>query len=158
MLCMIRAVLRTIPLIVLWFAPLMAVAQDTSPARWEADKTTIFDASEINLNDFIWLARPVVLFADTPNDPNFKHQLDLLAQRPEDLAERDVVIITDTDPSAASDIRLKLRPRGFQLVLIDKDGRVALRKPAPWTIREISRSIDKSALRQQEIEDRRIIN
>ena len=51
--------------------------------------------------------------------------------------------------------RLRLRPRGFMMVLMGKDGEVELRKPAPWSIREISRSIDKMPLRQQEIEDRR---
>lgn len=155
---MIRAAIRTIPLIFLAFTSVPAIAEETVIARWEADRTTIFDASEINLNDLIWVARPVIIFADTPNDPNFRHQLELLAERPGDLVERDVLLITDTDPSAASEVRQKLRPRGFQLALIDKDGKVALRKPAPWTIRELSRSIDKSPLREQEIEDRRTIN
>ena len=40
-------------------------------------------------------------------------------------------------------------------VLIGKDGTVYLRKPFPWSVREISRSIDKMPLRQQEIRDRR---
>lgn len=155
---MIRTAFRTIPLIILSFAAFPASAENASVEQWQADKTAIFKASDINLNDFIWLARPIVIFADSPNDPNFRHQLDLLAERTDDLAARDVLLITDADPNDASDIRQKLRPRGFQLVLIDKDGRVALRKPAPWSIRELGRSIDKSPLRQQEIEDRRTIN
>lgn len=52
-------------------------------------------------------------------------------------------------------MRQRLRPRGFMLVLIGKDGGVKLRKPVPWDVREISRSIDKFPLRQQEIRDRR---
>jgi len=39
---------------------------------------------------------------------------------------------------------------------VGKDGRVALRKPAPWSVRELSRSIDKMPLRQQEMADRRL--
>jgi len=84
-------------------------------------------------------------------DPRFREQMELLMERPEELLERDVVIITDTDPAAMSDIRTKLRPRGFQLTLIGKDGGVKLRKPFPWNVREISRSIDKMPLRQEEI-------
>jgi hypothetical protein len=96
-----------------------------------------------------------VVFANSPNDPRFRQQLDLLAARPNDLAERDVVILTDTDPDAGGDLRLRLRPRGFMMVLIGKDGQIELRKPAPWDAREISRSIDKMPLREQEVQDRR---
>jgi hypothetical protein len=36
-------------------------------------------------------------------------------------------------------------------VIMGKDGEVELRKPRPWDVREISRTIDKMPLRQQEI-------
>ena len=39
------------------------------------------------------------------------------------------------------------------LTVIGKDGGVKLRKPFPWDVRELSRSIDKMPLRQQEIRD-----
>ena len=84
----------------------------------------------------------------------FQEQLDLLLSRPEELLERDVVLIIDNDPSTMSAIRKKLRPRGFMLTLIAKDGRVNLRKPFPWDVREISHAIDKWPIRQQEIRDR----
>ncbi len=51
---------------------------------------------------------------------------------------------------SGSDLRTKLRPRGFMLVLMGKDGEVKLRKPLPWTVRELSRSIDKMPMRQRE--------
>jgi len=107
------------------------------------------------LEEYLWLKRPVVVFADSPNDPRFQQQMDLLQERLDDLAVRDVVVLTDTDPSVLSPLREKLRPRGFMLLLIGKDGSVYLRKPFPWSVREISRSIDKMPLRQQEIRDRR---
>lgn len=135
------------------FAPLSAMAADVPSAfeRWQADPATIFDAGEIDLTEFLWLARPVVVFADTPADPRFAEQIMLLTDRIEDLVDRDVVIITDTDPKAASAIRKDLRPRGFMLTLIAKDGRVNLRKPSPWDVRELSRAIDKMPLRQEEL-------
>ena len=121
---------------------------------WQAEPTQIFDGAEVDLNEFQWIARPIVVFADTSADPRFVEQMELLEARLEELAERDVVIITDTDPGARSDIRRKLRPRGFMLALLGKDGGVKLRKPSPWSVRELSRSIDKMPLRQQEIRDR----
>ena len=61
------------------------------------------------------------------------------------------VIITDSDPGANSAWRQQLHPRGFSLVIIDKDGQVKQRRPLPWDVREISRAIDKLPLRRQEI-------
>ncbi len=124
---------------------------------WTADRTQIFDAAEIDPAEFIWLARPIVVFAQSPNDPQFAKQLALLTERIDELALRDVIVITDTDPATPSALRTALRPRAFTLAIIGKDGRIELRKPAPWDVREISRSIDKMPLRQQEIRDRRVV-
>ncbi|MEM0948244.1 MAG: DUF4174 domain-containing protein [Pseudomonadota bacterium] len=128
----------------------------TPVEAWQADPATRFDAADVSLEDFQWIARPIVVFADTPADPRFRQQMDHLAARTDALAERDIVVITDTDPSVGSDIRRKLRPRGFMLAIIGKDGTVKLRKPLPWDVREISRSIDKMPLRKQEIRDQRL--
>lgn len=136
-----------------------AAAQEAEPGPlseiWEANKTAVFDANAIDIDEVIWVARPIVVFADSPNDPRFTQQMELLADRPEFLAERDVIIVTDTDPDAKSDLRLRLRPRGFALVIMGKDGEIELRKPAPNDIREITRSIDKTPSRIQEVKDRR---
>ena len=137
------------------FAPAAdrAASELTSVEIWQADKTTVFDAQGIVLEDFLWIARPVVVFADTPADPAFQQQLELLQERVDELAARDVVIITDTSRSDISEVRRKLRPRGFMLTLVGKDGGVKLRKPFPWDVRELTRSIDKMPLRRQEIRD-----
>jgi len=124
---------------------------------WQEDRSRIFDATAIDLADFVWVARPIVVFAQTPNDPQFGQQMDLLTARIDELALRDVIVITDTNPDTPSALRTALRPRGFMLAIIAKDGRTALRKPAPWDVREITRSIDKMPLRQQEIRDRRTV-
>lgn len=142
-------------------APVVAeeVPQGTEEAT---DATEAVEADPViqpagvhKLEEYLWLKRPVVVFADSPADPRFQQQMDLLEERLEDLAERDVVVLTDTDASVLTPLREKLRPRGFMLVLIGKDGSVYLRKPFPWSVREITRSIDKLPLRQQEIRDRR---
>lgn len=108
-------------------------------------------ASEVVLADLLYLKRPVVVFADSPADPNFIRQMELLARDTGDLAERDVVVITDTNPASPSELRLKLRPRGFSLVLMEKDGKTTLRKPLPWDVREITHAIDAFPLRRLEV-------
>ncbi len=126
------------------FLPFAGNAQETRPF-------VAIDATGVTMAEFLWLKRLVVVFSDSPNDPAFAKQLELLAQEPEALAERDVVVITDTNPAAATFFRQKLRPRGFSLVLLDKDGGVEIRKPRPWDVREITRAIDKFPLARQEI-------
>lgn len=140
-----------------------AVVADTMPSEEDAQTAeevlpedgVIQPAGMHELEEYLWLKRPLVVLADSPNDPRFAQQMDLINKRLEDLATRDVVVLTDTDPSTLSPLRERLRPRGFMLVLIGKDGNVYLRKPFPWSVREITRSIDKMPLRQQEVRDRR---
>ncbi len=118
---------------------------------WEAAPEAILSAQELELDSFMWRARPIVVFANTPFDPAYTEQIALLEAEIDELIARDVVIVTDTDPTAQSALRERLRPRGFMLVLIGKDGEVKLRKPFPWDVRELSRVIDKMPLRQQEM-------
>ncbi len=139
-----------------FFAAAAWAADLTSEAPAPLDGPGPYEAIELDLNDFLWLKRPIVVFADTEADPRYILQMELLTARLDALADRDVVVLTDTDPAAKSDIRQKLRPRGFMMVLIGKDGGVKLRKPAPWDVREVSRVIDKMPMRQQELRDRRL--
>ncbi len=143
--------------LIIW--PTMSLATDavavTPVERWQADHSVVFSAEEVSAGEFLWIARPVIVFGDSEFDPRFVQQMALIEELPEELATRDVVIITDSDPAVLSDIRKEYRPRGFMLVLVGKDGSVYLRKPFPWDVRELSRSIDKMPLRQQEIRDRR---
>ena len=82
----------------------------------------LVQGSDVDLSEFLWTKRPIVVFADTPNDPRFIEQMNFLNADIPALLLRDIVVLTDTDPAARSDLRRKLRPRGFMLVLIDKDG------------------------------------
>jgi len=112
-------------------------------------------ANSQELSQYLWLNRPLVVFADTPLDPQFIRQMELLTQNSEELQNRDVVILSDSDPAANSPLREALRPRGFMLAFLGKDGKVKLRKPRPWTVREISRAIDKWPLRRDELRQKR---
>lgn len=137
-------------------APAQTLAQDTGDDAvqdTELDKIAPFVTGVDSLDPFLWTARPLIVFADTPNDPRFMRQMELLEARPEDLLTRQVVVITDTDPGANGALRAQLRPRGFVTVLVGKDGEIKLRKPSPWSVRELSAVIDKMPLRRDEIID-----
>ncbi|WP_170478749.1 DUF4174 domain-containing protein [Ruegeria arenilitoris] len=137
------------------FATLFPLAAWAADGAAPADDDFIRPAGDSDLSEFLWTHRPIVVFADTPADPRFQEQIDMLLDGEEAMRDRDVIVFTDTDPSARSAVRSKLRPRGFQMVFVDKDGVVKLRKPSPWSVREIGRSIDKTPLRQREIRERR---
>nr|WP_237029022.1 DUF4174 domain-containing protein [Phaeobacter porticola] len=115
----------------------------------------IQDGDSVDLDSLMWLRRPVVIFADSPADPRYHEQMEWLRNGAEPLLDRDVIVLIDTDPSVKSALRKKLRPRGFMLVLLGKDGGIKLRKPQPLTVRELSRSIDKFPDRLREVEERR---
>lgn len=138
--------------VILGFAALAGHAQAVES---EAPAYGPFEAAEIVLEDLKFVARPVVVFADSPADPNVERQLRMLLDRPEALTERDIVVIVDTDPAARSAVRQKLRPRGFSLVILDRDGEVKLRKPAPWSAREVLAAIDKFPSRREEMLEQR---
>jgi hypothetical protein len=137
-------------LVLSFFLPLAAAAQDAPAPAFGP-----IDAAGVTLNDFLWLKRPIVVFADTPNDPAFQRQMQRINADLAPLEERDVVIITDTDPAARTEVRQRLRPRGFSLVLMDKDGEVKRRNPAPWGVRDITHAIDRFPLRRQEMLEQR---
>ena len=124
-------------------APLVAGAE-------EAPVFAPVPAAEVVEADLLYLRRPVIDFADSPNDPAFIRQMELLPRYYAELALRDVILITDTDPANPSALRKKLHPRGFSLVLMDKDWKTALRKPLPWDGREIVNSIDKMPIARAE--------
>ncbi|MEO8531988.1 MAG: DUF4174 domain-containing protein [Deltaproteobacteria bacterium] len=100
--------------------------------------------SDQTLEDYKFESKLLIIFADSPEDPDYQKQIALLDEDLPALERRGVVILTDSDPAAKSAIRLELRPRGFGLVLIGLEGRIQLRKPTPWDVREITRSIDKA--------------
>ena len=133
------------------------VADPPAPER-QAPAAPVFaihDGYDVDLEAYRWTHRPVVVFADSPADPRFQEQIDELLKDVPALMTRDVIVFVDTEPDRQSALRTKLRPRGFMLVLIGKDGGVKLRKPLPWSVRELSRTIDKMPMRLREVEERR---
>src|SRR6056297_2265779 len=120
------------PILTLVFAVFTATAALAQSGEGVEFDGMIFSADEINLNELKWKKRPLVVFADTPNDPRFIEQMEYIEGRLSALEALDVIVITDTEPEAKTDIR---------------------RKPAPWHVREITRAIDKLPARQRELRE-----
>lgn len=112
-------------------------------------------AQDDPLAEYLWVARPVIVFADSPRDPRVVEQIAAFEQAERDLADRDVIVIIDTDADSA--LRDRFHPRDFQLVLIGKDGEVKYRKPDPVPVRELTRVIDRTPLRQDELRAERAL-
>lgn len=107
------------------------------------------------LEELLWVARPLVVFADTPQDPRYLHQMSLLDAGAGELDNLRVEVLTDTDPAENGPLRQTLRPRGFGIVLIDTDGSIVQRRPAVTTVRELAGAIDRLPSRRQETGSRR---
>jgi len=135
------------------FVGLFSTIAQAQPVTPPVLQGFIRQAVDTDLSEFKWTKRPVIVLAESADDPAFIEQMELIERHADDLVARDVVVIVDTDPAVRSDIRQKLRPRGFMLTLVGKDGGVKLRKPFPWDVREITRSIDKMPMRQREIRE-----
>jgi hypothetical protein len=128
------------------------VAEEALTAEEDAVEGLLtYLATEVDLDEFLWLKRPIVIFANTPADPAFMQQVRYIEERAEEFVMRDVVVVIDTDPAAQSQARQRLRPRGFMLAIIGKDGEVKQRRPAPRSGRELMAVIDRFPLRRQEI-------
>ncbi len=125
-----------------------------APAFAQDDGPLIRPADQAALAEFLWLKRPVLVFADSPQDPNYIRQMELIERDAARLPAYDIVVVTDTDPAARSEFRKRFRPRGFSLVMMDKDGVTTLRKPLPWEVREITNAMDKFPTVRQEMLDR----
>ncbi len=107
------------------------------------------------LADLLWVKRPLIIFADSPRDPRLDRQLRALEREREELEKRDVVIIVDTDPGPSrfdtTPLREKFRPHDFNVLLIDKDGSVKMRRPVVVTAFDVMRLIDRLPSRREEI-------
>lgn len=137
-------------------AALVALGVGAGPAGAIDDGTDFgpVDASEVVEDELLYLRRPVIVFADSPHDPNFVRQMELLPRVYDEFIARDVILITDTAPKERSALRMRLRPRGFSIVLMDKDWGAPVRKPLPREGREIINAIDKMPIARSEARER----
>ncbi len=132
-------------------APATETAEPESPLEEQPVGLQFLDAREIDVREYIWNSRIIVVMADTPDDPAFARQLAALQERENEFLLRDVVVVYDANPADRSPLRIVLRPNGFVTAIIDKDGEVKARRPAYRTGREWMAVIDRFPTRRQEM-------
>lgn len=111
-------------------------------------------AEPASLDDLRWNARPVVVFADTAEDPHLSRQLSALEAEAAGLAERDMVVLTDiaSAPAETAALRARYAPEGFAVLLIGKDGGVKLRSDAPVEAGALFALVDGMPMRRREMQ------
>lgn len=127
-----------------------APAMETQPVN-APEGLPMLDARDIDVREYIWNSRILVVMADTPDDPMFARQLAALREREAEFMLRDVVVVFDAHPNDLSPLREVLRPNGFMTAIIDKDGEVKARRPSYRSGREWMAIIDRFPTRRQEL-------
>ncbi|MEE2861892.1 MAG: DUF4174 domain-containing protein [Pseudomonadota bacterium] len=123
-------------LISLW--PVMAPA-DAARGNSSLKVMSLQDDTLVALR---WQARPVVVLGP---DGDVQDQIARLQTKAAELAEREVVILTDG--SGADPLR---QGTAFQVLLVGKDGGVKLRRETPVDAADIIDLIDTMPMRQRE--------
>lgn len=112
--------------------------------------------------------RPVMIYADTPQNADALEQLAVLGSAGDLLDDREVIVVEiygdgvsryrgePLSPASAKSWHDRYRAGrwDFEVVLIDKDGGVRLRKPRVVTAQELADTIDATPLRRQEVYQR----
>lgn len=112
-------------------------------------------------------ARPLLIFAPKPDDPQLQIQLRTLHEHAAEVQERDLVPIglpynnpsptlaqfSPTDAKAARR-RFHVAPSDFVVILIGKDGGSKLRSSKPLSMGKLIDTIDVMPMRQDEMRSR----
>ena len=120
-------------------------AADNKQFRSLAPETT-------NLNEYKWHFRPIVIFAPSQDDVNYVQQIKMLEKSKAELAERDIIVLSDTSPAAKGHLRSQLNPKGFELVLVGKDGGMKLRELKPISSEALLPTIDSMPMRKAHLD------
>ncbi|MFW2545226.1 DUF4174 domain-containing protein [Primorskyibacter sp. 2E107] len=123
-----------------------------SPAL-AADLIRPLPSDRANLDDLRWQARPVLIFAPSGTDEDFRRQMRLFDAVRAGLAERDIVVFADTAPKAGGLLRQRFGIEGFQVLLVGKDGGVKLSQSSPLAPDTLFATIDAMPMRRQEMQE-----
>ena len=62
-----------------------------------------------------------------------------------------MVVLIDADPAHQTALRQKYQPKGFEVLLLGKDGLIKTRQSTPVTAEELFRVIDAMPMRAREM-------
>ncbi len=112
-------------------------------------------------------ARPVLIFAPKPDDPQLEIQMRILEEHAAEAHDRDVVGIAlpygNPSPSAvqlssgdaeAARRKFQVNPGDFAAILIGKDGGAKLRSSKPLSMQKLEEAIDAMPMRKDEVKSK----
>lgn len=105
-----------------------------------------------DLSGFQWKNRPVLIFTSTDTHRKYSKQMEIFEISKEQLNERDIVVLVDSNPVPPSNLRRKYKPEGFLFVLIGKDGGVKFKSEEPVSMETLASIIDAMPMRQREMQ------
>lgn len=108
--------------------------------------------STADLNPYRWHNRPLVIFAPSKSDTAYVEQMAMLEKNKTALADRDIIVLTDTSPSDKGQLRRQLNPKGFEVVLVGKDGGMKMRKTTPLNTEVLFSTIDQMPMRKAKLD------
>jgi hypothetical protein len=141
---------KSLPLLT---AVTIAIAPMQGGAGGSGDAFAVLPTAVADLDAYRWKNRPVLLFAPSPDDPAYVGQSALLQAMPAGLLERDIVVLSDTEPKEDGALRRRFDVQGFEVLLIGKDGGVKLRKQKLIAAEELFSEIDLMPMRRRETSD-----
>jgi hypothetical protein len=127
-----------------------------APVQCAAGTGDVFAMPTLAIEDLDalrWKNRPVLVFAPSAEDPAFMEQTASLRAAREGLIERDVVVLSDTEPHDNGSLRRRFAVQGFEVLLIGKDGGVKLRVQRPVAAEVLFSEIDAMPMRRREMSD-----
>lgn len=104
-----------------------------------------------------WKKRLLLVVAASTSDPDFKRQKALLAAVPDELRERDFLVIEAlTSQLSVADQHylareIRLKSTRFAVVLIGKDGEVKRTETKPLDPADLFETVDKMPMRREEM-------
>jgi hypothetical protein len=105
-----------------------------------------------NLNPYKWHYRPLVIFAPSETDADYVQQMSILEKSKAELAERDIMVLSDTSPTSKGQLRSQLNPQGFEVVLVGKDGGMKLRQQTPLSLETLLSTVDSMPMRKAHLD------
>lgn len=111
----------------------------------------------IDLDQYKWKSRLLLIFAPSGDDPNYLEQQRMLEGREAELAERETLVMQLVD-APTQPPTLPLRERfgigidQFAVVLVGKDGGAKLVEQQPVAISRVKELIDSMPMRQEEMQ------
>lgn len=133
------------------FCLLMIILSLFLSSASHADENSIFQLlspETADLNQYQWRKRPIVIFTPSQGDSSYRQQIMMLEKAKAALADRDVIVLSDTSPSSQGKLRAQFQARSFQVVLIGKDGGVKLQRDMPISVETLLSTIDSMPMRK----------